>query len=55
MPLSEAAAFVGKQDEWPAPVMRRGMRDHYRDIELTDIVQVIEHGVPLTNPTALRE
>lgn len=42
MPLSEAAAFVGRAEEWPDGVMSRGMREHYRDIELSSIVQVVE-------------
>lgn len=46
MPLHEAAAFVGKQDAWPDAVMLAGMREHYPQIELTDVVQVIEHLTP---------
>ena len=46
MPLSEAAAFVGKAADWPDPLMLAGMREHYPEIELTDIVQVIEHLTP---------
>ena len=46
MPLSEAAAFVGKADEWPDAVMLTGMRAHYPTIKMTDSVQVIEHLTP---------
>lgn len=46
MPLAEAAAFVGNEDEWPDDVMLVGMREHYPEIELTDVVQVIEHSTP---------
>ena len=46
MPLSEAAAFVGMESEWPDNVMLAGMREHYSDIELVSIVQVIEHLTP---------
>lgn len=43
MPLSSVAAYLGKTDEWPPDVMLAGMREHYPDIELDEIVQVIEH------------
>ena len=46
MPLSEAAEFLGKAEEWPDEVMLEGMREHYSDIQLSDIVQVIEHYNP---------
>lgn len=46
MPLSQAAAFVGRRDEWPDEIMLAGMREHYPEIELTDIVQVVEHLTP---------
>lgn len=44
--LSEAAAFVGRESEWPQEVMLPGMREHYPQIGWTDIVQVIEHLTP---------
>jgi hypothetical protein len=44
--LSEAAAFVGKDTEWPPAVMLAGMREHYPEISLTDHVQIIEHLTP---------
>lgn len=43
MPLPAAAAYLGKSQEWPDDVMLAGMREHYPQIELTDIVQVIVH------------
>lgn len=43
MPLAEVTAYLGKTAEWPDDVMLSGMREHYPDIEMTDIVQVIEH------------
>ena len=46
MPLSSAAAFVGKEQEWPKPIMLEGMREHYPDIQWDDPVQVIEHLTP---------
>jgi hypothetical protein len=46
VPLAQAAALVGKQDIWPDPIMLSGMREHYPDIELDDIVQVVEHLTP---------
>lgn len=46
MPLAEVAAFVGKADKWPDDVMLEGMREHYPEIGLLDIVQVIEHLTP---------
>ena len=46
MPLRAAAAFVGRKGEWPDPVMLTGMREHYPDIGLDDVVEVIEHLPP---------
>jgi hypothetical protein len=46
MSLSEAASFVGKADEWTDKIMLEGMREHYPDIQLTSIVQVIEYKPP---------
>ncbi|MHA6688638.1 ASCH domain-containing protein [Mesorhizobium sp. A556] len=42
MPLSQAAAFAGRKDEWPDDVMLACMREHYPEIKLTDIVQVVD-------------
>ena len=47
MKLSDAAAFLGRRDEWPDDVMLEGMREHYPTITLDDEVQVIEHSAPL--------
>lgn len=46
MPLAEAAEFLGKSNEWPDPVMLDGMREHYPEIRLSDIVQIVEHLGP---------
>ncbi|MEL6466035.1 MAG: ASCH domain-containing protein [Pseudomonadota bacterium] len=46
MPLSDAANFVGRADEWPDQIMLEGMREHYPEIELTSTVQVIEFKLP---------
>lgn len=43
MPLFEAASFVGKADEWPDGIMLESMREHYSEIQLSSIVQVIEY------------
>ncbi len=47
MPLSDAAAFVGRSDEWPDTIMLTGMQEHYPDIALSSLVQVIEYDPPL--------
>lgn len=47
MPLSEAASFVGKANEWPDQIMLEGMREHYPSIKLSSIVQVIEYNPPI--------
>jgi hypothetical protein len=46
LPLSDAAAFVGRASEWPDDVMLAGMREHYPDIELSSAVQIIEFHPP---------
>ncbi|MCU1368394.1 MAG: hypothetical protein JWN39_4033 [Ilumatobacteraceae bacterium] len=46
MPLADAAAFLGMGAEWPPEIMLQGMREHYPDIHLDEIVQVIEHLTP---------
>lgn len=46
MPLSEAAAFVDREAEWPKEVMLAGMREHYPAIEWNDVVQIVEHLSP---------
>jgi hypothetical protein len=42
MPLDQVAQFVGRADEWPDHIMLEGMREHYPEVELSSIVQVIE-------------
>lgn len=42
MPLSEAASFLGRSEDWPDDVMLAGMREHYPEIELSSIVQIVE-------------
>lgn len=46
MPLSAAAAYLGRAAEWSPDIMLIGMRAHYPSIELSDMVQVIEHLTP---------
>jgi hypothetical protein len=46
IPLSEAAAFVGREAEWPKEVMLAGMREHYPEIRWDDVVQIVEHLTP---------
>jgi hypothetical protein len=46
MPLSDAAAFIGRSDEWPDKIMLTGMQEHYPDIALSSLVQVIEYDPP---------
>ena len=40
--LSDAAGFLGKAKEWPPEVMLNGMQEHYPEVQLQDVVQVIE-------------
>lgn len=46
MPLSNAAAYLGKESEWPDQIMLEGMREHYPEIKLSSIIQLIEHLTP---------
>ncbi|MEX0405841.1 ASCH domain-containing protein [Aquibium sp. LZ166] len=46
IPLRAAAAWLGRQDDWPDAVMLEGMREHYPAITLDDIVDVVEHLTP---------
>jgi hypothetical protein len=46
MPLADAAAFLDMEVDWPPDIMLQGMREHYPDIDLDEIVQVIEHLTP---------
>lgn len=49
MQLSDVAAYLGREDDWPEPVMLAGMREHYPDIGWFNTVQVIEHLPPQTS------
>ncbi len=44
--LSKTAGFLGKTEEWPDEVMQVGMCERYPNIQLSDIVQVLEHFNP---------
>lgn len=44
--LSEVAATLGKQEEWPDEVLLEGMREHYPEIRLSSEVQLITHLTP---------
>lgn len=44
MPLSAVAEYLGKEEEWPDPVLLEGMREHYPDIQLDSEVDVIRHS-----------
>jgi hypothetical protein len=55
MPLSEAADFLGKTEKWPDEVMLEGMRTHYPEIQLSDIVQIVEHYTPAESLPYLTE
>jgi hypothetical protein len=46
MPLADAAGFLGMEAEWPPAIMLEGMREHYPDIDLDEIVQIVEHLSP---------
>ncbi len=46
LPLLEVAEYLEKKEEWPDEMMLEGMRVHYPCIQLTDLVQVIEHFSP---------
>ena len=46
LPLSQAAAFVGREAEWPKEIMLTGMREHYPEIRWNDMVQIVEHLTP---------
>ena len=54
MALSEVAAFLGKQDDWPDDVMLSGMREHYPEIQLHDRVQVVSHLTPQESEAHLK-
>lgn len=43
MPLSAVAFYLGKQNEWTDDGLLLGMREHYPEIELDSIVDIIHH------------
>ncbi len=46
MPLSDVAKYLGKEIEWTDQIMLEGMQEHYPEIELNSMVQLIEHLTP---------
>jgi hypothetical protein len=46
MPLRAAASHLGRAEDWPDAVMLEGMREHYPDISLDDMVEIVEHLSP---------
>ena len=46
MALADAASYLGKTSEWPDEIMLKGMQEHYHEIQLSDIVQIVEHLNP---------
>ncbi|MEO4001099.1 ASCH domain-containing protein [Mesorhizobium sp. CAU 1732] len=46
MPLRDAAAYLGRERDWPDGVMLDGMREHYPAITLDDAVEIVEHLTP---------
>lgn len=43
MPLSAVAFYLGKQNEWTDDGLLLGMREHYPEIELDSVVDIIHH------------
>ncbi len=46
MQLRDAAAYLGREQDWPDDVMLDGMREHYPAISLDDAVEIVEHLTP---------
>ncbi|MEH6633353.1 MAG: ASCH domain-containing protein [Halopseudomonas aestusnigri] len=46
MPLSDVATYLGRESEWPDQIMLEGMQEHYPEIKLNSIIQLIEHLTP---------
>lgn len=46
MLLADTAGFLGIEADWPPEIMLEGMREHYPDIHLDEVIQVIEHLSP---------
>ena len=55
MPLIEAASYLGKTSEWPDEIMLKGMQEHYAEIQLSDIVQIVEHLSPEESLSRLKD
>ena len=53
--LSEVAARLGKEAEWPDAVLLEGMREHYPQISLSSEVQLITHLTPAETQLKLTE
>lgn len=51
MLLSNVAAYLGKEEDWPDEIMLEGMREHYPTIQLDSTVQVVEHYSPMDSAT----
>lgn len=43
MPLSAVAFYLGRQNEWTDDGLLLGMREHYPEIELDSVVDIIHH------------
>lgn len=43
MPLSAVAFYLGKQNEWTDDGLLLGMREHYPEIEMDSVVDIIHH------------
>ncbi|MBO6719306.1 MAG: ASCH domain-containing protein [Rhizobiaceae bacterium] len=46
LPLSQAASYLGREEDWSRDVMLSGMREHYPGINWDDEVQIVEHLSP---------
>ncbi|WHQ72999.1 ASCH domain-containing protein [Pantoea sp. Lij88] len=53
--LSEVAARLGKEAEWPDAELLAGMREHYPAIRLSSEVQLITHLTPAETQQKLTE
>jgi hypothetical protein len=48
MPLSAVADYLNQVEEWPDAILLAGMREHYPEIQLDSVVDVIHHLPPAT-------
>ena len=55
MALADAASYLGKSNEWPDQIMLKGMQEHYPQIQLSDIVQIVEHLSPGESLSRLKD